>query len=363
MPHPQSHRLRALIDDVCAATRGMTCARVATGWPSIDAALGGGVPCAGLHEWWGEPAAVCAVLVQLAWRVLIDDDRTHAGHHRHVAWVGRMAWPAGDELVRGMRAPLAGLFGGTRVRTWPDARLHDRSILVDVPAGDDGARLWAIEQAVRCGGVCAVIADGRALPMAATRRLQLAASGTMLCTLRGESRHAGDRARTPSAAATRWNVAPGAAPGAASGAATGVRHVPWLRAVHALAGRIPPEPCWRVTLERARGMAVDPCTGAADVAFARTQWEGTEEAPAPLVRAVARRTARLARLETERMRARQAALHGGGAAATAAVTTAAAAPPPARLQHPRARARDRMTSRGERWAQPIARPADDGRAA
>ena len=24
MPHPQSHRLRALIDDVCAATRGMT---------------------------------------------------------------------------------------------------------------------------------------------------------------------------------------------------------------------------------------------------------------------------------------------------------------------------------------------------
>ena len=300
MPHPDSHRLRARIDDVCAATRGAACARVATGWPSIDAALGGGVPCAGLHEWWGEPAAVRAVLVQLAWRALVDDDRTHAGHHRHVAWVGRMAWPAGDELVRGMRAPLAGLFGGTRVRTWPDARLHDRSILVDVPAGDDGARLWAIEQAVRCGGVCAVIADGRALPMAATRRLQLAASGTMLCTLRGESRHADDRARTPSAAATRWNVAPGAASGA--------RHVPWLRAVHALAGRIPPEPCWRVTLERARGMAVDPCTGAADVAFARTQWEGTEEAPAPLARAAARRTARLARLETERMRVRQAAL-------------------------------------------------------
>jgi hypothetical protein len=105
-------------------------------------------------------------------------------------------------------------------------------------------------------------------------------------------------------------------------------------------------------------MAVDPCTGAADVAFAHAQWEGTEEPPAPLVRAASRRTARLARLETERMRARQAALHGGDSAATAA-----AAPAPVRLQHPRARARDRMTSRGERWAQPIARPADDGRAA
>jgi hypothetical protein len=110
-------------------------------------------------------------------------------------------------------------------------------------------------------------------------------------------------------------------------------------------------------------MAVDPCTGAADVAFAHAQWEGTEEPPAPLVRAAARRTARLARLETERMRARQAALHGGEAVATAATTAAAAAPAPVRLQHPRARARDRMTSRGERWAQPIARPADDGRAA
>lgn len=348
MAHVESHRLRALIDDVCARTRGVPCARVATGWPTIDAALGGGVPCAGLHEWWGEAAAVRAVLVQVAWRALLEDDRMHPGHHRHVAWVGRLAWPSGDELVRGLRAPLAGLFGGTRVRTWPDARLHDRSILVDVPAGDDGARLWAIEQAVRCGGVCAVIADGRALPMAATRRLQLAASGVLLCTMRGESRTAAERARTPSAAATRWTVAPDAA--------AGMRHVPWLRAVHALAGRIPPEPCWRVTLERARGVAVDPCAGASDMAFAQTQWEGTEHAPAPLVRAVARRTARLARLETERMRARQAALHGGEAGADAAVA-------PVRMQHPRARARDRMTSRGERWARPIARPADDGRAA
>jgi len=344
MPPVDSHRLRRLLEDVRAVARTAPCTRVSTGWPSIDAALGGGVPCAGLHEWWGEPAAVRAVLVQLAWRALLEDERTHPGHHRHVAWVGRVAWPSGDELVCGLRAPLAGLFGGMRVRTWPDARLHDRSILVDVPPGDDGARLWAIEQAVRCRGVCAVIADGRGFPMAATRRLQLAASGVLLCTMRGESRHAGERARTPSAAATRWCVAP------AAGVA-GARHVPWLRAVHALAGRIPPEPAWNVTLERARGIALDPCVGASDTAFARTQWEGTDAAPALVARLAARRTARLARLETARMHARQAALHG------------AEAEVPARLQHPRARARDRMTSRGERWARPIARPADDGRAA
>ena len=343
MPPVDPHRLRALLDDVRAVSRAAPRAHVSTGWPSIDAALGGGVPCAGLHEWWGEPAAVRTVLVQLAWRALLEDDRTHPGHHRHVAWVGRVAWPSGDELVRGLRAPLAGLFGGACVHTWPDARLHDRSILVDVPPGDDGARLWAIEQAVRCRGVCAVIADGRGFPMAATRRLQLAASDVLLCTMRGESRHAGERGRTPSVAATRWAVAPAVAAGA--------RHVPWLRAMHALAGRIPPEPCWNVTLERARGVALDPCVGAGDVAFARAQWEGIESAPAPVARLVARRTARLARLETERMQARQAALHGTEAEA------------PARLQHPRARARDRMTSRGERWARPIARPADDGRAA
>ncbi|MFM9182069.1 MAG: hypothetical protein ACKOV8_12630, partial [Phycisphaerales bacterium] len=39
------------------------------------------------------------------------------------------------------------------------------------------------------------------VPLPPARRpapsMQPAASGTMLCTLRGESRHAGDRARTP----------------------------------------------------------------------------------------------------------------------------------------------------------------------
>jgi len=264
--------------------------RVATGWPAIDAHLGGGIACVGLHEWWGACEDVRAVLVQLAWRAVLQDDDEHPGRGRHVAWVGRSAWPAPDQLVRGLRAPVAAMFGAARVPSWPDARLHDRSILVDVPAHDEGARLWAIEQAARCPGVCAVVADGRGLPMPATRRLQLAAAGTLLLSMRGPERRAGERRTVPSACATRWWVTP----------AAGVREVPWLRAMHALAGRIAPEPAWMVRLERAKGLGIDPdaCPGAV-----ATEWwhtEGVPDAPARVRRAHDRRAARAESLRRAR---------------------------------------------------------------
>jgi hypothetical protein len=57
-----------------------------------------------------------------------------------------------------------------------DQRLLDRSVFVD-PA-TPAERVWAIELALRCAGVAAVIADGTALSMAESRRLQLAATST-----------------------------------------------------------------------------------------------------------------------------------------------------------------------------------------
>jgi hypothetical protein len=263
---------------------------VPSGWPAIDAALGGGIPRTGLHEWWGRPDDVRAVLVQLAWNALLHDVRHHPGAHRHVVWVGRDAWPAPGELVRGMRAGIAGMFGAPIARTWPDARLHDRALLVDVPAHDAGARLWAIEQAARCPGVCAVFADGRGLDLPATRRLQLAAQSVLLCTLRGAERSPGARRCVLSACSTRWSVE-----------GTLAERVPWLRVFHPLASRIPADPAWKVTLERAKGAAAHVEALADGVRAAPSwQWQGVDMAPAPVRAASHRRSVRAARCAAER---------------------------------------------------------------
>lgn len=331
---------------------------VPTRWHAIDEALGGGIPCAGLHEWWGELGDARAVCVQLAWNALLADDAALPGAHRHVAWVGRGAWPHADELVRGLRAAIAGTFGGSFRRQWPDARLHDRSLLVDVPAHDAGARLWAIEQAARCPGVCAVVADGRGFDLAATRRLQLAASGVLLLTLRGmPGRHA-----ALSACSTRWLVrpAPHAARHPASGLASVAERVPWLRSVQgvpvSLLERVPPEPAWLVTLERAKGasmhLAVE-CGARATRAFG---WEGVDRAPASEAASALRRQRRAETLRAERAARRRAheQEHGHG-------------PVPAAMpvRESRGRGRDRMTSRGERWARAVqaATQADGARGA
>jgi hypothetical protein len=206
----------------------------------------------------------------VAWNARLADERARPGAHRHVAWVGRAAWPAPEDLVRGLRSALGGMFGAPRVRCWPDARLHDRSILVDVPAHDAGARLWAIEQAARCAGVCTVVADGHGFDLAATRRLQLAATDVLLLSLRGPARRgagmpAGAGAVPPSACSTRWRVerVPASQPGAVPGATSPAERAPWIAAwlrdgavPPRIAAQLPAEPAWHVTLERAKGQAM-----------------------------------------------------------------------------------------------------------
>lgn len=379
LPEDASDRLRALraavaarMADVEAPCAAAAVPRVATEWAAIDRALGGGVPCAGLHEWWGEPTEVRAVCAQLAWNALLADERSRPGAHRHVVWVGRAAWPAPEDLVRGLRAALGGMFGAPRVRCWPDARLHDRSILVDVPAHDAGARLWAIEQAARCAGVCAVVADGHGFDLAATRRLQLAATDVLLLSLRGPARR-GTGTVPPSACSTRWRVE--RVPASQPGAAQATERAPWIAAwlregavPQRIAARLPAEPAWRVTLERAKGQAMQLEAACTVHAVRSLEWEGAAVPPAPVASAERRRAERAERLRAERTTARllrrradELALDAEHAVDEADGTrsgTCAGAALPLETRHARGRARDRMTSRGERWAHEVAADAD-----
>lgn len=91
-----------------------------------------------------------------------------------------------------------------------DRRLLEASWCLDPSGGEIEARAWAIEQAVRCRGVVAVVADGRGFRMPLTRRLHLAAKSaeangepTLLLLLREPN-----DANAISAASTRWRVSP-----------------------------------------------------------------------------------------------------------------------------------------------------------
>lgn len=134
-----------------------------------------------VHEWFGERgwSPPLCVLADLARRAL------SASAVCGVVWVGRGCWP------------------------WPvflPREVVGASVFVDPP--DAGSRLWCVDVACRCERPAAVIADGRGLTLAQTRRLQLAAgSGGGLCLL---ARAGSERAEL-SASATRWSVSP--APG------------------------------------------------------------------------------------------------------------------------------------------------------
>jgi len=218
-------------------------ATVPTGWPAVDAALtptqspalgepagpDADVPAHGLmrgkvHEWFGlalgeagpgEPRSgrgnlagaarapwrppLC-ILSHLVWQALLPRRQglDLRGSASRVAWIGRRVWPYPHILLRGAHAP--------------DEQLLTRSLLVDPP--DGASRLWAIDLALRCPAVAAVVADGSGLGMSETRRLQLAAEAgsrnggggfALLARPPGE-------ARELSAAATRWWVEPAPAP-------------------------------------------------------------------------------------------------------------------------------------------------------
>lgn len=248
--------------------------RVPTGWTAMDDALGGGLLRRGVHEWWldstaSDRASLLGVLVHMAWQALLHDEHHCPGTVRRVVWIGRAVWPHATDLIRGLRVGSRAAFGARCPRHWPDARLLRRSLVVDA---EPRVRAWAIEQAVRCPGVCAVVADGAGFDMPATRRLQLAAADTLLLLVRPMG-----RTLPPSVALTRWVV----------------RHEPrgasLVEGVHP--ARPPHDPEWVVELQRIKCGDAARAGTAARVTHA-WQWEGTAEPPGALVAEAERRRRR-----------------------------------------------------------------------
>jgi hypothetical protein len=163
-----------------------------TGWDAVDQSLGGLV--CGLHEWFGADdqrhqqertmrrgrwhPPIC-VLVHMAWQAV------RASPRRWIVWVGEQCFPYGAVCVG------------------KDRTLLECSLFVTVRNAD--LRVWAMDVALRCPAVGAVIADGSAFSMAATRRVQLLAKSHQTWAL---------LARPPwerhelSAAQSRWLVRP-----------------------------------------------------------------------------------------------------------------------------------------------------------
>ncbi len=182
---------------------------LATGWALGKGRLRRGA----IHEWFGADTAGArsdwtpplAVLTHLARRALLASEAM--AEREAVLWIGRRVWPypctlLGDFEVRdvasGERFATLEL---ERVVSPAASALFARSLFVDPP--DASQRLWAIDAALRCPSVAAVVGDASTFDMASTRRLQLAAeAGKGLGLLVRPPRDEGEL----SAAATRWRI-------------------------------------------------------------------------------------------------------------------------------------------------------------
>lgn len=82
--------------------------------------------------------------------------------------------------------------------------------VIHAEARDDAELLAMMEDALRHRGLGAVIGEVKKAPLAVTRRLQLVAEGgtTLALLLRRPARLAEDPLAAPSAAMTRWRIAP-----------------------------------------------------------------------------------------------------------------------------------------------------------
>jgi protein ImuA len=179
------------------------------GVAAIDRWLpGGGLPRIGIHEVIAARGAGAGFAAALAGRL-----GAGAGADLGpVLWVARQAELYGPGLARFGLAP-------------------ERLILVQ--AGSESDLLWAMEEGLRTPGLVAVVGELHALDLTAARRLQLAAEaggGTGLA-LRPEESQTG-----AGAACSRWRVK---AWPSGQGEETG-----WT--------------CWRLALERCRGVAGAP---------------------------------------------------------------------------------------------------------
>ena len=201
--------------------------RCASGWPRLDAALGGGFVCGAVHELVaGQSAATTlTIALRVAARALLTTEvlpqakQTQPGAESHVA----ARAPRGERTGK-MPIPQRNQTGAAV----PQSSNRDGSWLLYVDAADDlyppaaavlGVPLsrllvirvrraldvqWICEQALRCAAVAAVIAPAARLDAYASRRLQLAAeaSGSLGLLLRS------DEPRGHTFAASRLRIDP-----------------------------------------------------------------------------------------------------------------------------------------------------------
>ncbi len=122
----------------------------------------------------------------------------------------------------------------------------DPGRLILVRAGTGTDVLWAMEEGLRCPRLIAVVGEVGALERAAGRRLQLAAgaSGVTAFALRRQ-RYPTRRGEAPSAALTRWRIAPMSSAQMSSAQMSS----------KGMAGRLLGRPSWQVELLRCRGAA------------------------------------------------------------------------------------------------------------
>jgi protein ImuA len=183
-------RLRARIASI-ERIGGTEMSACPLGVPAIDDALPwGGLPRGALHEISGlaerDQAAQSFAAVLLGLLAQGDRQRDHEGDHegRPVLWIAPDAGPYAPAL------PGFGL---------------DPAQLTTVRARRPADALWALEEAVRCPALAAVLAEGPRPDFAQSRRLQLAATESGVTALLLQP------ATDPlpaSAAVTRWRVGP-----------------------------------------------------------------------------------------------------------------------------------------------------------
>jgi protein ImuA len=181
-------QLRQVVDGIVSRPAEATRA-LPFGLDALDARLAdGGLRVDALHEatgsdaGWGDDAAASLFLAGVA-----------ARNPGHVLWVVRRR----DLFAPGLHQ--AGL---------PPERL------IQAEARDDNELLAVMEDALRYGGLAAVVGEVKRAGLTATRRLQLAAEGgtALALLMRRHARLGEDPLAQPSAAATRWRI--GSAPSA-----------------------------------------------------------------------------------------------------------------------------------------------------
>ena len=189
--------LRALKDSIRSFEPDTDCRAIPFGIAPIDQALGGGLARAALHEIAALGESALTAATQFALGLASRDQEPRA-----VVWIA-------EEM--GLRENGAPYGPGLDDLGLPPERL------VTIAATKPRDVLWAMEEALRCRAVGAVIGDIRSarLDLVASRRLSLAAGHRDVCAFLLRTAPGTDA----SAAATRWIV--GAARSRATAAGPG----------------------------------------------------------------------------------------------------------------------------------------------